>query len=99
MLEDDNSLDGVNTSVHEWLTHPERLNHGRASLCEDVVKLVARYESEFGATTPPRLCVSMCGSPKMAHNAASQLQHAKRLLKSGVGRSVDITCELMADSH
>lgn len=100
LLENDNSLREVDSSVHDWLTHPGRLRAGRASLSEEVVKLVARYDTEFGATKPPpRLCVSMCGSPKMASTVAAQLKKARALLLECVGQKVDISYELMADSH
>ena len=100
MLEKDNSLDGIDTSVHDWLTHPERLKAGRAPLSQLVVKLIAQYESERGAhAPPPRVCVSMCGSPKMAQNVAQELKLAQALLLENVECNVEIEYELMADSH
>ena len=71
LLEQDNSLEGIDNSIHSWLTHHERLQAGRAPLSQQVVKLVARYEAERGPNAPaPRVCVSMCGSPKMAQNVS-----------------------------
>ena len=100
MLEQDNSLDGVDTAVHNWLTHSERLQKGRAPLSQKIVKLIARYESEYGSNAPPpRVCVSMCGSPNMARNVAQQLKIAQALLSENVNCNVEIECELMADTH
>lgn len=100
LLEADNSLKGVDETVHQWLTHKERLRKGRAPLSQQVVKLIAQYEAERGAnTSSPRLCISMCGSPNMARIVSQELRIAQTLLAENVNCNVEIECELMADTH
>lgn len=105
MLEQDNplqALGGAGNEVHRWLTHPARLREGYAALNVEVCKLVREFQEQFGRhenNRPPRVCVSMCGSPMMAAKAAQELKTARSLLLSNVGQEINIRCELMADSH
>ena len=58
LLEQDNSLEGVDTAVHNWLTHSERLKKGRAPLA----RIVKHRPIRINGGQCAAVCVCRCAA-------------------------------------